>query len=113
MTVAGIIASKYGPYIGGFFLAFPAIFPASATLIEKHEKQRKGQWGLHGATRGILSAGVDAAGAQLGSLGMMTFGLVIFLLAPTTSTWQTLGAAFTSWAGCSVGAWYVRKKVFK
>ena len=23
------------------FLAFPAIFPASATLIEKHEKEKK------------------------------------------------------------------------
>ena len=40
-VVAGIIAKKYGPGIGGLFLAFPAIFPASATLIEKHEKQKR------------------------------------------------------------------------
>ena len=26
------------PVIGGLFLAFPAIFPASASLIEAHEK---------------------------------------------------------------------------
>jgi hypothetical protein len=40
-ATAGIIAKKFGPGVGGLFLAFPAIFPASATLIEKHEKQRK------------------------------------------------------------------------
>ncbi len=40
-AVAGIIAKKFGPVIGGLFLAFPAIFPASATLIEKHEKEKK------------------------------------------------------------------------
>ncbi|MGH9691779.1 MAG: hypothetical protein ACRD4C_12000, partial [Candidatus Acidiferrales bacterium] len=38
VTVAtGLIAKHYGPVFGGLFLAFPAIFPASATLIEKHE----------------------------------------------------------------------------
>ena len=40
-AIAGLIAKKFGPGVGGLFLAFPAIFPASATLIEKHEKQRK------------------------------------------------------------------------
>ena len=40
-AVAGIIAKKFGPGIGGLFLAFPAIFPASATLIEKHEGKKK------------------------------------------------------------------------
>jgi len=43
--IAGMIAKKYGPGIGGLFLAFPAIFPASATLIEKHEKQKKKRMG--------------------------------------------------------------------
>ena len=37
---AGIIAHRFGPVIGGIFLAIPAIFPASATLIEKHEKEK-------------------------------------------------------------------------
>jgi Protein of unknown function (DUF3147) len=40
-VIAGIIAKHFGPVVGGLFLAFPAIFPASATLIEKHEKKRK------------------------------------------------------------------------
>ena len=40
-VIAGLIARKWGPGIGGLFLAFPAIFPATATLIEKHQRQRK------------------------------------------------------------------------
>jgi hypothetical protein len=40
-ALAGVIAKEYGPSIGGLFLAFPAIFPASATLIEQHEKRKK------------------------------------------------------------------------
>jgi hypothetical protein len=35
-AVTGLIAKKYGPGAAGVFLAFPAIFPAGATLIEKH-----------------------------------------------------------------------------
>ena len=39
------------PVVGGLFLAFPAIFPASATLIEKHGRERKEKAGLAGARR--------------------------------------------------------------
>src|SRR6201998_891044 len=44
-VVAGLVAKKYGPILGGLFLAFPAIFPASATLVEKHEREKKRQRG--------------------------------------------------------------------
>ena len=37
----GLISSRYGASVGGLFLALPAIFCASATLIEKHEIRRK------------------------------------------------------------------------
>jgi hypothetical protein len=46
--------------IGGLFLAFPAIFPASATLIEKHVRERKEKAGLPGARRGKEAAAFDA-----------------------------------------------------
>jgi hypothetical protein len=42
-VIAGLIAARFGPVVGGLFLAFPAIFPASATLIEKHVRKRD-QW---------------------------------------------------------------------
>jgi Protein of unknown function (DUF3147) len=47
-VAAGLIATEFGPSVGGLFLAFPAIFPASATLAEKREKERKGKKGLSG-----------------------------------------------------------------
>ena len=37
----GLVANVWGPAWGGLFLAFPAIFCASATLIEKHEREEK------------------------------------------------------------------------
>ena len=60
---AGWIATEWGPVIGGLFLAFPAIFPASATLVEKHERERKENAGLRGAKRGRDAAALEAAGA--------------------------------------------------
>jgi hypothetical protein len=42
---AGLIAKKFGPLFGGLFLAFPAIFPAGATLVEKHERKKEGTRG--------------------------------------------------------------------
>ncbi|HXM11379.1 MAG: DUF3147 family protein [Candidatus Sulfotelmatobacter sp.] len=77
-ALAGIIAKKFGPGIGGLFLAFPAIFPASATLIEKHEKEKKKSLGLDGSARGRSAAGVDAAGSSMGSLGLFVFALVVW-----------------------------------
>ena len=56
-ALAGIIAKRFGPGIGGLFLAFPAIFPASATLIEKHEKEKKESLGLKGEARGRSELG--------------------------------------------------------
>src|SRR5881398_2408468 len=75
-AVAGIIAKKFGPGVGGLFLAFPAIFPASATLIEKHEKQKKESEGLRGTERAREAVSVDAAGAAMGSIGLLVFALV-------------------------------------
>src|ERR1700693_5932262 len=72
-VVAGVIARKWGPGIGGLFLAFPAIFPASATLIEKHERQRKQKKGLHGEERGTDAAAIDALGSARGSVGLVAF----------------------------------------
>src|SRR6185369_5980610 len=40
-AATGLIANKCGPVTGGLSLAFPAIFCASATLVEKHERERK------------------------------------------------------------------------
>lgn len=68
-VLTGLISSRYGASFGGLFLALPAIFCASATLIEKHEMRRKQEAGLRGERRGQEAAALDAAGAALGGTG--------------------------------------------
>src|ERR1700761_3386491 len=63
-VLAGLVAKRFGPAVGGLFLAFPAIFPAGASLIEDHEKKRKAEYGLDGTVRGRLAASIDAAGGR-------------------------------------------------
>ena len=67
--LAGLIAKHSGPEIGGLFLAFPAIFPAGASLLERHERDKKQKAGLDGKIRGSVVAGVDAIGASAGCVG--------------------------------------------
>ena len=59
----GWISSRAGASVGGLFLALPAIFCASATLIEKHEIRRKREAGLDGRRRGEEAAALESAGA--------------------------------------------------
>src|ERR1700752_3818120 len=77
MTVlAGMLANRYGPVFGGLFLAFPALFPASATLLEKHEREKKRRAGIANTARGREAAAQDARGAAIGSIGVVAFLLV-------------------------------------
>ena len=110
-AVAGIIAKKFGPGVGGLFLAFPAIFPASATLIEKHEKQKKERAGLHGSARGRKAASVDAAGASIGSLALLVFALLVRRFLPDHSDWLVLTVSTGIWLAVSLLLWQIRKRM--
>jgi Protein of unknown function (DUF3147) len=106
----GIISSRYGASVGGLFLALPAIFCASATLIEKHEIRRKREAGLSGERRGQEAAALDAAGAALGALGMLAFAGV-FLWLVERSVPAAFATASLAWIIVSVAAWFVRQKL--
>jgi len=108
-AIAGMIAKKFGPGIGGLFLAFPAIFPASATLIEKHEEEKKESLGLNGAARGRSAASIDAAGSSMGSIGLFIFAFVVWQFMPRDPAWMVLGGATVLWLGVSVAIWQIRK----
>jgi hypothetical protein len=108
-ALAGVIADKCGPTIGGLFLAFPAIFPASATLIESHEKKRKRRTAGHGTMRGKKAAASDAAGAAAGAFGLMAFALTVWKLIERLPLWATLIAAVVVWFVVSVSAWRIWK----
>jgi hypothetical protein len=107
-VITGIIATRFGPVVGGLFLAFPAIFPASATLIEKHERERKEKAGLAGARRGKEAAALDAAGATLGSLGLAAFALIIWLMVEQ-APYLALVLATLGWLVVAVLAWILRR----
>ena len=85
--VAGILTLAGGPRFGGLFLAFPAILPATLTLLEKKE--------------GLAQATADMRGAVLGSIAMIGFAVVA-----TTFLIQgpliALAAAVIVWTAVSI-----------
>ncbi|MBB5339028.1 DUF3147 family protein [Tunturiibacter gelidoferens] len=110
---AGLIAKRYGPGIGGLFLAFPAIFPASASLIENHEKKRKAEHGFNGTIRGRLAASIDASGASLGCIGLAMFALTLRMALPGHVALHTLVAASVVWITISSLLWSIsRHRIF-
>jgi hypothetical protein len=105
----GLVSSGYGASIGGLFLALPAIFCASATLIEKHEIRRKREAGLTGERHGREAAAL-AAGAALGALGLLAFAIVFSLIVESSIPAAFFGASL-AWLIVSVAAWYARRKM--
>jgi len=110
-AVVGIIGKRFGPGIGGLFLAFPAIFPASATLIEKHELQKKRRAGVNGVARSREVAGVDAAGAAMGSVGLLAFAFTVYKTVTIYPAWLALTAALVIWAVVSLLVWRIHKAI--
>jgi hypothetical protein len=109
-AATGAIGEKWGPVIAGLFLAFPAIFPASATLIQKHERQRKERHGLRGEQRGMEAAADDAMGTAMGSMGLAVFAVIGWLWLRVHSPVLTLAAATAGWASMAVVLWIFRKR---
>lgn len=109
-VLAGAIGARFGVAAGGLFLALPAIFCASATLIESHERRAKHKAGLSGRRRGQQAAALDAAGAGLGSIGLVAFAAVFYALISTT-TIGAFAAAILVWAVVSTAGWWLRRKL--
>ncbi|MFZ3333900.1 MAG: DUF3147 family protein [Candidatus Acidiferrales bacterium] len=108
-VIAGILAKIYGPVFGGLFLAFPAIFPASATLLEKHQREKKQAAGISRTIRGRQAAALDARGTAMGSVGLVVFALVVWKLLPSWNGASTLGVALAAWFTVSFLLWRLRK----
>jgi len=108
-VVAGLIARRFGPGVGGLFLAFPAIFPAGASMLEAHEKKHKARAGFDGTNRGRTVAGVDAAGAMLGSSASPASPLLAGFALPRLLTAATFALAILVWITLSVTLWLLAK----
>ena len=94
--LTGLIAHRYGPLVGGLFLAFPAILPASVTLLQKHEDHRQ--------------ADIDALGAAIGAVGLLAFGVVIWLLAVQLPAWLVIALAALLWLASATFIWVLTKR---
>jgi hypothetical protein len=109
-VMAGLIAKRFGPIVGGLFLAFPAIFPASASLIEAHEKERKTKIGADGRRRGRLAASLDSLGAALGCVGLIGFAAMLWIGLPGHNAYLIIGAGTMVWGVFSYLLWALRSK---
>lgn len=90
----GVIAKVWGPFVAGFFLAFPAILPASLTLVKQHDGREK--------------AIDDARGARLGSVGLAAFAIVVAITSGRLPAAIVLTLAAVAWAIIDVGLWFIR-----
>lgn len=110
-AIAGVIAKEFGPAVGGLFLAFPAIFPAAATLAESHEREKKQQHGMPPGVRGTLIAGIQAYGTALGSIGLAVFAVLFWTLATRMTLWLLFPLAVVSWFSVAAVLWLLRRRI--
>jgi hypothetical protein len=109
-VAAGLIAKRFGPGIGGLFLAFPAIFPAGVSLIESHEVKRKAKVDSDGRNRGRLAASLDSQGASLGCIGLMGFAFVLWKWLNSHNALLMISVAATTWLLIAYALWAARAK---
>ncbi|HWG20052.1 MAG TPA: DUF3147 family protein [Terracidiphilus sp.] len=113
-VLAGLISQKFGAEVGGLFLAFPAIFPAGASLVEAHERRHKARAGFDGTLRGRTVAGLEAAGASIGCIALAGFAMVCWLCLPRISTAAVFVLATASWFLIAMSLWWLRKsRIFR
>ena len=88
-AVAGVVGAIWGNKIGGILLGFPAILPASLTLIERHEGRQK--------------AAIDATGAILGSVALIVFAVTATWTLAKLPSALALAAAVVAWLMTGLG----------
>lgn len=90
-AITGLIANHWGPAVGGLFLAFPAILPASLTLVKQHDGRRR--------------ALDDARGGQVGAIALAGFAASVTLTAARWPPVVVLPVATVIWLVVAVLAW--------
>lgn len=96
---SGLVGMKFGPKVGGVLLGFPAILPASLTLIEKAE--------------GRQEASVDSVGAILGAVAMIVFAIIISIAVTKLGVVPSLIIALLEWLVVAVGLYFLVASVFE
>ena len=110
-ALAGLVAKEFGPGVGGLFLAFPAIFPATVSLIQTHEMRRKARDGGSGRERGKKAAAIDSFAAALGTLGLMAFAITLWQTVARIASALALLISISVWAGVSLAAYWIHRRI--
>ena len=97
--IAGLLGMWFGPKFGGVFLGFPAILPASLTLIQKKD--------------GKEQAAIDSEGAVLGAVGFVAFAIVVALAVVRLGVVPTVIVALIVWTAVAVALYAVARIVFR
>ena len=90
-VTVGAIGLLAGDRVAGLFLAFPAILPASLTLIADKDGEDK--------------AKVDAAGACFGSAGLVAYGAASWILLPRMDPVPVQLVALVAWCVVAIGGY--------
>lgn len=95
-VIAGLAGIVLGHIVGGMLLAFPAIAPATLTLIEKED--------------GNAAAVRDVGGAIFGGTGLVAFALVGDFLFGRIPAAGVLVACLLAWTAVSISFYTLRSK---
>jgi len=109
-AITGLLAKHFGPTFGGLFLAFPAIFPASVTLLAKKQEEAKAKHGTKGAHRGREAAALEARGAIFGCVGLACFGLIVWKMLQDWNGAGVLALATAAWVAISIALWALTRR---
>jgi hypothetical protein len=90
-VITGVIAELWGPRVGGLFLAFPAVLPASLIFINDED--------------GRSAAAADARGARLGAIALMGFAGFVWFGCDRFAPAVTLLCALGIWIASSILLW--------
>jgi hypothetical protein len=98
-VAAGIVTLAFGSRLGGLFLAFPAILPASLTLIEKKDGRRQAEG--------------NALGAIIGAVALVAFALIAYVLFTRVPGVVVEAVALAVWLGVSIPLYLFIRRLFR
>jgi hypothetical protein len=84
--IAGVVGLTLGERVGGMLLAFPAILPATLTLIAKEQGEQRS---FH-----------DLQGTVAGAFGLVAFGVIAAITIGRLNVLVALGLSLLAW--CAV-----------
>ena len=95
-VVAGVLGMLVGQKFGGMFLAFPAILPATLTLIEKKEDTTKAYLDMSGGVTGAIAMAGFAVTAwsllgHVAAVVAILAGLVVWVVLALALYWVVRG----------------------